>query len=207
MAITEKNLKEAMETYLPEVAAELDDLPRFTIAITSAFRRLSEDKPRTRAAELTANPAATPAEWDNDFSTIVEANWPYLQATNGVIQAQKVAFTVDDEPGGNTYKIRLPNSPVSGTSKARIVFTRLWKLADIAELPGSLEDPIKVLASSIYADMLAGFFETAASPSAGGAQLLDAGAKADSYRDHARALMEAYGAMLGIPVGNEAAEV
>ena len=205
MAITTDQIKEAIDVYLPEVQAELNDLPRKDSAITAALHRLSRDHPKRVADTVDANPAAMPSDWDSEFSEIIEAQWPYIHATAGVIEKQAAEWTIDDEPGGG-QKLRFPNAPVSAASLARVMFTLRWVSADLATFPASLEEPIKVLSASIYADMLAGFFESSASPQVGGLQLMDAGAKADSYLAHAESLRVAYYAMMGImrtPKGSE----
>lgn len=197
MALTEQNLKDAIDAYLPETEDELTSLPIKGTAISGGFRMLSRHQPDLEAADATVNPIPEPANWDSGFSDVVEAEWPFLRDTTGFLAKTTKPVHVDEKPTGGV-EIRVVGAIASAALPIRYTFTKRWTLTLIASLDVGLEEPLKVICAAIYAQMLAGFFEAQAAPGVVGAQLLDAGAKSDSYRAHSKALMESYRLMLGL---------
>jgi len=200
---TQQDLIDGMERWLPDDIDVPDTTQRRDAAITSALRRFGRDVPRRSAQEVTANPVATAGltdGWDNEFSELISVEWPYLTETAGILSKSLQAMpdgspraTIDVEADG-TYAIRFPGFPVAVGSSAFITYTLAWTAAS---LPTVWEEAVTVKASALLCHQLAGLYDGTEMPEPSGIALINAGERADSFREHAKVLDELYRDLVG----------
>lgn len=205
---TQAGLIDAMERWLPDDIDVPDATQRRDAAVTAALKRFGRDVPRRIAQQVTTNPVATSSltnGWDNEFSEIVSVEWPYLTATAGILDKSLQRFndgkpkaTVDVEADG-TYKVRFPGVAVSAAAPAFVTYTRFWT-ADT--LPPTWDEAVTVLAAALLCHALAGVYEGVAMPEPAGLVSINAGERADSYREQYKVLFALYEDMVGLEPRN-----
>lgn len=205
---TQAALIEAMERWLPDDIDVPDASKRRDAAVTSALRRFGKDVPRRVSQQVTANPVATAdltGGWDDEFSQVLMVEWPYLTATAGILDKSLQRFTdgmprvTETVEADGTYKLRFPGVAVSVAAPAFVTYTRQWTAAN---LPSVWEEAVTVLASALLCNALAGYYDGATIPEPGGVAVLNAGEKADSYREQHKVLFALYEDMLGLEPRN-----
>ncbi len=195
---TTQELVDGTRRYVPDIVDEPDTTGRREAAVTAALLRFSRDVPRIHAQSITANPQAVSGltdGWEDEFSEVIEIEWPYLTASAGIIDKQLVVdgegkprYTVDRE-SDDSYKLRFPGTPIGAGSAALIRYTKSWTAADLSSV---WEDAVSLLAAALFARALSGVYEGGVSPAVGGVTILDASGKATSYGELADQLEALY---------------
>ena len=210
---TQAALIDGMERWVPDDIDLPDISQRRDAVVTSALRRFGKDVPNRIAVLVGDNPVDTgdvaklADGWDDLFSEVIEVEWPYLTATAGILDKSlqrnpdgTPKATIDKEVDGS-YFIRFPGVAVSAGAQAKVTYTRQWTAAD---LPSVWEEAVIVLACSLLCDQLASLYEGTAMPEPGGIVLIEAGEKADGYREQAKTLFATYQNLVGIDVPEKA---
>ena len=210
MATTVDALAAQTKRYVPDEKLTLDKTGRRPAAVTAALEKFSTDMlaarkallmlpfhPRVVSAQITTNPfdLTTLADWDERYSTVLEVEWPYVTEILGVNPKQFAEEWTVDVEDDEDESLRVAGAGISATSKARIIFASKWTAV---KLPPVYEEPVVLLASSLYATGLSGVYGDTVQPEFGGLPLIETSERSTTYKELGDTLMGLYRIAVGL---------
>jgi len=173
-------------------------------AINAALKKYSGHRPRIEVEDEDGNGSfdyalTLLASWAEGFSTIKSVEYPVDDTEAEASVLQDDAWQIYQKPGGKYLRF-LGDTPET-TEDLRITYTALHTCTDAACTVSSYdEEPLQILAASIFCDMLAAYFAQT-QDSTIQADSVDHKSKASEYAARARAYRKMYFDHLGIKEG------